>query len=353
MAPLSTIVNGVGNVTTASSGAANNVSLAKPANVVDGDLLVAFVMFRNSGGTVTTPSGWTQLGPANTTNETFSAYYKAVPNAAAETATTYAFSTSAGTSRAAGVLARVPGIDLTSIADAAGALAVYTGTTSVVLPAVTAVKDLTLLMGFAINNTTTAASAFTAPGTMTTIGTATGDQGGGVTATAWGGAQILSATGTTGTRSPTMSPAAGNSGGFMVTLSGIKAVVPAATVVPDQVVSSVGWAANSGTILAAVGDGSDTTYVESGILTGTDQTVRFGLPALIDSPAGVRLKLRCALDVSAVTVVTVNLYQTSTLLKSWTIAPDLLTDTILTASAAEVAGVTDWSALEIEIKAHI
>jgi hypothetical protein len=50
--------------TTASNG--TSVTLAKPVNISDGDLLVAVVFFQNANGTpaITPPSGWTRVGPA-------------------------------------------------------------------------------------------------------------------------------------------------------------------------------------------------------------------------------------------------------------------------------------------------
>lgn len=125
---------GAGNVTTAQNSAANNITVSKPSNTADGDLLVCAFFHRNSGGTITPPSGWTLAGTLNTTNETFGLYYRAVPSAAAETATTYNFATSAGSSRVLAVCFRAVGVNLSAITDAAGSLAAYTGTISVNCP---------------------------------------------------------------------------------------------------------------------------------------------------------------------------------------------------------------------------
>lgn len=351
------IPTGAGNVTSASAGSANNITVSKPANLADGDLMVAAVLFRNSGGTVTAPAGWSPLGPVNTTNETFALFFKAVPTAASESATTYNFSTSAGSSRAAGIIARFPGVNLSGVVDAAGALAGYTGTTSVSLPAVSAVSGYTLLIGCAIanNSTTGSPSGFTAPAGMTEVGEVSADNGTSATATLWLGAQVLTAAGSTGTRAPTMSPSAANSGGLMVTVAGIPTAPPAATVVPDQLVSGSGWSAQpSGTIVAVLGDSAPATYAESQTLTGSNETLRVGFPELAASPGGVQVNLSLSLDVTAVTTTTVKLCQGATVLKSWSdIAPDSLQSFTRTASASDVAGVTDWAGLEVEITCHV
>lgn len=187
--------------------------------MADADLLVVSGYFRNSAGTITAPAGWSQLGPLNTTNETFGLWSHPVPIAANESATTYTFSTSAGAGRLILICFRVTGANLTTPLDAQGALAVYTGTTSVVDPAVTAVQFGTLLLSMNITNTTTTTPALmTPPGTMTTV-----NQTSIVTATTTSAVevaqQLLLTNGSTGTRTSTISPAAANSGGFMVTVA--------------------------------------------------------------------------------------------------------------------------------------
>lgn len=219
---------GAGNVVTGSAGSVNNITLAKPSNTADGDVLVAFVSFRNSGGTITAPSGWTALGPLNTTNQTFGAFYKAVPTASAESATSYAFSTSAGSSRVAGAVFRLTGADLSSLSPVGGSLAVYTGTASVVLPGISPTKASALL-AFAMNNngTTGTPSVVTAPSGMTTVAQASGDNGTSATMSIGVGFQAVNA-GATGDKTATFSPTSSNSGGFLAAL----AAIPAANVPP-------------------------------------------------------------------------------------------------------------------------
>jgi hypothetical protein len=211
---------GAGNVTTATnaSSSGSGTPVSKPSNTADGDLLMVAGYFRNSAGTVTTDAGWTQWTPFNTTNETFGLFSKPILSAAGESATSYTFNSSAGAGRLILICFRVTGADLTTPQDAAGTLAAYTGTTSVSLPAVSAVSSAALLLGMAINNTTVATtSVFTADGAMTEVGQATVSTGA-ATSSIQVAQQSLSASGSTGTRGPTISPAAANSGGLMVTV---------------------------------------------------------------------------------------------------------------------------------------
>lgn len=244
-----TALAGTGNLVTVTAGSANNVALPKPGNTSDGDYLVAFVYLRNGGGTITTPGAeWGVLATINTVDETFAAYVKKIPSAAAETATSYTFSNSAGSSRAVGHIFRVIGADQTTFQHAYGAQANHTGSTSVTLPAVTTTGGNKLLLAFAINNNTTTgtASLFTAPAGMTTLVQATADNGTSATATTWVGQEVIAAAGSTGTRVPTISPAAANVGGFMVAVNSSN-TPPTVAAIADQI-----KAAGAGATVTAV-----------------------------------------------------------------------------------------------------
>lgn len=228
-------LTGTGNVATVTAGSANSAVLPKPANTADGDYLCAFVYFRNSGGTITTPGAeWVLLGTVNTTDETFAAYVKKIPSAAAESATTYTFSTSAGSSRMIGHIFRIIGADQTTFQNAAGAQAAHTGTSSLVFPAVTTTGPNKTIFAFGIaNNTTTGSpSSFSPPGGMTTVVQGSADNGTSATATTWVGQEVVAATGSTGTRTATLSPSAGNTGGLLIAVNGTNSpptVAPIAT----------------------------------------------------------------------------------------------------------------------------
>lgn len=295
---------GAGNVTTASSGAGSTITLTKPSNIANGDLLVAALYWRNASGTPTPPSGWSLLGVLNTTFETFGLYAKPIPTASGEPAD-YAWSINTGTQRIAGVMCRVLGANLSAVQDSYGSLAAYTGTTSVVLPAVTTVAADTLLVGYAINNanTTGTPSAFTGPGSMTTVGTVSADNGTSATSSIWVGSQVLSAAGATGTRTATMSPAAANSGGIMVAITGI----PAATSPPDLgpartvnsqdsvtvtasitgTVSAWAWSQTAGPTVTLSGSGASRSFTAPATMDGAAITLQaIATIGGVDSPAG-------------------------------------------------------------------
>lgn len=251
---------GAGNVVTNSTASASSIAANKPANVADGDLLVAAVFFRNASGTVTPPSGWALLGTLNTTNETFGLYYKYIPTASGEAATSYSFSTTGGASRNLIIIFRVTGAVPSSPQDAAGALAAYTGTTSVVDPAVTAVDPESLLLAFNIANTSTGSQpVFTAPAGMTEVGQITVSNATPASSSIQVAQQALSSSGSTGTRTFTMSPAATNSGGIMVTIrapaTGSAAFTGAGTLTASGALGAAGSAAFTGVGTLTAGPG--------------------------------------------------------------------------------------------------
>lgn len=231
-----TVLSGAGNLYSTTSGLAGSATLNKPSATADGDYLLAFLYFRNGANTITPPAGWTLAAPANTTNETFSVYYKPIPSAAAETATSYVFTVTGGSSRMIAFIARVIGADQTTFINAAGTLAGYTGTSSVVLPAVTTTGPNKTLVAFAIANNTSTGVLMTfsppAGSSMTTVVQGTADNGTTATAATWVGQEVVAASGSTGTRTPTISPAAQNTGGVMFAINGANTpptVAPIAT----------------------------------------------------------------------------------------------------------------------------
>jgi hypothetical protein len=296
---------GAGNVTTASGGTVNNLTVNKPTNTADGDTLIIWAAFRNAGAIISPPAGWTIIGTQNTTNEAFAAYYKTIPTASAESATSYNFTVTGGSSRAVMICFRVPGLNFASMIDAVGSFASYTGSTSVVLPGITAAAN-TLLFGGVINNTTvTTLSVYSAPSGMTMIGQQ-GVDNGAASHTAAIFAQVISASGATGSKTATISPAAANVGGYLFTLKG---VTSASTVHPLSIVSNPSFTAPTGTVIPNLGDGSDSTKIESGILTATPQVAKFRLENMTPAPAGLNLRIRTSVDVDVDSTVTLTLKQ--------------------------------------------
>lgn len=210
---------GGGNVTSANGSNVTSITINKPSNITDLDLLVAVIYHRNASATLSGPAGWT-WAKQEPGNGTFGLAYKAIPSAASESATNYAFSTSAAAGRMVGGVVRVTGADLINPLDVAGTTSVFTGTTSLVLPSLNAGQGGCLLLALETNNAGATVATFTADpamGGVTQLNVATTDLTG--TCNLQLAQQQLASSGATGTRTATMSPAANNSGGFMVTIA--------------------------------------------------------------------------------------------------------------------------------------
>jgi hypothetical protein len=211
---------GAGNVTTAVNVATASLACNKPSNIADGDLLLCAGFFRNASGTITIPSGWTQIGVLNQTSGTWGTWYKPIPLASVESGTSsYTFSTSAGSGRTLLGITRITGANLSSVEDSTGAEALYTGTTSISLPALTAISNDALLLAFAINNATATVSNLTADGAMGEVFQTNVTNGTTASTAIQLAQQDLAAAGSTGTRTPTISPSASNSGGYLIAIS--------------------------------------------------------------------------------------------------------------------------------------
>lgn len=242
--------------TVATSGSASSITGNKPANVADGDLLVAWVTYRNSGTTFTPPSGWS-LATSQTTGQSEAVYYKPIPSAAAETATTYAWSFTGGVGRVGVIIFRVTGANLSSPIDATGTW--ESGpTSSMVLPAVTAVAANAMLLAFGLALTsTTSHPVFTAPSGMTTL-TQTQWDNGSASSSVWVGFKTLTATGSTGTETATLSPNASSGNGVMLTIA------PASFPAPTAAFT------DSTSALTVNVDGTSSTAVSPATITGYD-----------------------------------------------------------------------------------
>jgi len=265
---------GPGNSTTASSAAATTLAAAKPGNVADGDLLVAVAFSQFATGTVTSaPAGWTLIAGTTFTAKTGGVYYKAIPSAAAETATTYSW-TFSGSGRIALDVFRVTGANLSAPVDAVGALAVQ-GVGNTTLPSVTAVAANTMLVGAAYwNNSTTAVSVFT-PGAGMTDGEQVASPTTGATSGIDVAYQQLNASGATGTRLFTTSPAAATSAGVMFTLAPrpLAAFIGSGTLTTTGTVNASATIALTGSgtlsVIAGLAYSSNVTLTGGGSLTAT------------------------------------------------------------------------------------
>lgn len=104
--------------------AQSSITINKPSTVADGDLLVAVVTDQSSTqSTDYSCAGWTRVGPAfvasSAVNRVTDMFYKAVPSAAAESATTYTFTGVASGGRQIGIIYRLTGVNLSSPVNAA------------------------------------------------------------------------------------------------------------------------------------------------------------------------------------------------------------------------------------------
>lgn len=209
---------GAGNITSSNSNSAASLSATKPGNITDLDLLWAVFVHRNAAATLSADSGWS-WAKTEGGNGTFGFATKPIPSAAAESATSYAFSTDGGSNRCVLGLGRITGANLASPIDAVGTTSAFTGTTSLVLPSLTTTQGNCLLLAVSMNNTSTGTvSTFTLDPAM--VGTTQLNVNTGSNTTNFQlGQQQLTSAGATGTRTPTMSPAASNSGGFLVAIA--------------------------------------------------------------------------------------------------------------------------------------
>lgn len=213
-------LTGAGNLTSTTSTSAAGLTGSKPASVADGDLLLAAFYHRNASGTITAPAGWTAY-KTESGNGTMGLFGKPIPSAAGESATDYAFSSNQGSARCVLIIFRVTGAAISGQPDAAGATSVFTGTSSLVLPSVTAVSADCLLIGVGTCNTSALpAPTYTPPSPMTTVQQTT-VAAGASTSTLIVGQEDLLSSGATGTRTLAASPNAANSGGFLVTIESL------------------------------------------------------------------------------------------------------------------------------------
>lgn len=207
-----------GDVTTATDPSNGNITCSKPANVASGDVLVAVVYSTVGGGTWdTVPAGWTQGALANS-SRTLGVFTKPIPSAASETATDYTWHNSGGAGRIGALIFRATGVSGDQPIDAVGA-PVASGTSTIVDPAVTAVSSEALLIGAFVSNIASGTpTAVTKPASMTNVGGWNVSSGTNAS-TGLICFETLSATGSTGTRTATVSPSGANAFGLMITLN--------------------------------------------------------------------------------------------------------------------------------------
>jgi len=209
-----------GDTSSGSAATGTGVTVTKPTNLADGDLIVIGTWTRAGSTPYTgTPAGMTRIDPSadNTSVGVFRVYIKHVTSAASEPAS-YAF-TGGGSGRHAAVAFRVTGHAVADTLDVAGAVATLIGSPDrVIMPGVTTTQDNTLLIGIAGGNTSGGLGSplFTNVDMVeiASAGTATGAAESGVTMFA----QPIPATGATSTRPAVADRATGSGAGYMLAI---------------------------------------------------------------------------------------------------------------------------------------
>ena len=144
-----------------------NFNIAKPSGVVDGDVLVAFIAYRDGDSTVAAPTGWTQFptgSPQSTGGGTGDIGVRGFTKVASSEGASYDFVIT-GANRVSGSILAYSGADTTTPVDvSAGRTGGATADGTPDAPSVTTtVADTRLVCCWAVADDNT----FTAPGSMT------------------------------------------------------------------------------------------------------------------------------------------------------------------------------------------
>jgi hypothetical protein len=212
------VLTGAGDLTSATVSNSSTLIGSKPGNTEDGDTLWAVVFTRNSSATWSTiPDAWATAGGASTSG-TFGIFSKYIPNASIETETDYTWVSSAGGARGCVVIFRSTGTSGTSPLDAIGA-AVTSGTSSIIDPAVSVVGEATTLVAVNVSNRSDTSSPVISPAGSMNEAVGVAMSSGSATSYLEIATQTLSASGTTGSRTATVSPAGTSAQGIMFTIA--------------------------------------------------------------------------------------------------------------------------------------
>jgi len=206
---------GAGNVVSNSGASGASLTVNKPANLADGDLLVLVAYKQLGGSTFTTPSGFTSAYVASAASTRgFQVFGKKISSAGSEPSS-YSVTSSDSSSRWILVAFRLPDLE-TSWLDAAPASDVYvTNTGTITDPTVTAVSAHTLALAFNFTNNSTAVYQTFSSAGWTGLVNATATVG---SSTSVVDVQYkeLTASGATGGVSFSMTPNAASAGGFLL-----------------------------------------------------------------------------------------------------------------------------------------
>lgn len=214
---------GAGYATSTAVTSGSSITIAKPANLADGDTMVATVEHQNAPPNAITsaPTGWVQVALAATTQSRVTAtYIKYVPTASAETATDYTWGYSQS-ARIAGGIFLVGGS--TGSCDAAAFSAT---TATLTAPTLTPSVPGGLLVYVGISNVAGGAQSFTPPAGMTEVLDVSAAPGSSTNLEV--AAEPRPTTAATGTRAATISsgPAFSGGGAYVLLIRPATAVTP-------------------------------------------------------------------------------------------------------------------------------
>jgi hypothetical protein len=201
---------------TAASGTGSALSIAKPANVAVGDLLIGN-FYNQFSGTVVTPPGNGWVLDHAWASRSGGVYHLAVTDATVLAGLAASWSQiDSGSGRLAYEVFRVPGADLSAPIDVVGAEASQNAAASFTLPSVSPTNAGGLLLAFCYwNNSTTAQSTYTPDAAMSD-----GEQVKSPTTGNTSGIDVayqqLTAAGATGTRTVSTSPTGASNSGFLL-----------------------------------------------------------------------------------------------------------------------------------------
>jgi hypothetical protein len=118
-----------------------SIALNKPASVVSGDVLIAWIAARNVTSPTTVPTGWTEQ---KATNTNIAVYIDWLVAGGSEPAT-YTWSGFVSTD-IAGIIARYTGVDTTNVGDATFTTGTSSNSLTLLAPSITTVTDGAMML---------------------------------------------------------------------------------------------------------------------------------------------------------------------------------------------------------------
>lgn len=281
MAAVAHFGTGDSTVATAASGTGSALTIAKPANITVGDLLIG-VFYSQFSGTVTTPpAGWTLIKTFG--SRSGGVYYLTVPDSATLAALPSTWScVVSGSGRLAWEVHRVTGADLTNPIDVVGAEAAQNAVASFTLPSVTTTRAADLLEAVAYwNNSAATQSTYTPDPAMTdgeqVKSPTTGNTSGIDIAT-----QSLSSAGATGTRTVSMAPTGASNSGLMFAINSASSISGTVTLAGAGVLTVAGTPSVAGAV--TLGGSGSLAVTAAGTFSGTVTLAGSGSLAVTGAP---------------------------------------------------------------------